>query len=59
MAAFKRGDIQNFWEGGRNLYGGLSILWGDLKSSAGQRSKQLFSKFNNEILRKGMEFFQN
>ena len=29
-AAFKGGDIQNFWEGGRTLYGGLSILWGDL-----------------------------
>ena len=24
------GDLQNFWERGRALYGGLSILWGDL-----------------------------
>ena len=25
-----RGDIQNFGEGGRALYEGLGILWGDL-----------------------------
>ena len=29
-AAFKGGDIQNFWEARRILYGGLTILWGDL-----------------------------
>ena len=26
------GDLQNFWERGRALYGGLSILWGGLNN---------------------------
>ena len=29
-AAFKGGDIQNFWQGGEPYMIGLSILWGDL-----------------------------
>ena len=29
-AAFKGGDIQNFWEGGRTLYGGTSHFMGEL-----------------------------
>ena len=32
-AAFKGGDIQNFWEGGRTLYGGTQHFMGGLDNS--------------------------